>query len=228
VRTSSLRWWILPGSKGYDPLLIMEMMREYKIMEHRRARAVSFDKQQTDHERRLWRPFMGCGSNEILKIGQRALHDNNIEVFSYCIAEQGLRRSTLSRRHRAALSEGGLVPVPWIQEAAYTGRSLESTGADDSPCHVYVILLDLNRDDPGLCPEYALYVGQTGIGVVKRFQQHLDGYKSSRHVGRHGVCLLPTFFEHLHPADREEALHLEGKLARALRGRTLCEVFGGH
>lgn len=120
------------------------------------------------------------------------------------------------------------MPVPWIQEAAYTSRSMESSGVEDSPCYVYVILLDLTRDAPDPGPEYAPYVGQTGIGVEKRFQQHLDGYKSSHHVRRHGMCRLTTFFEHLHPADRDEALQLEGRLAKALRGRKLCEVLGGH
>ena len=190
--------------------------------------AVSFDKQQTDHSKRLWRPFMDCGNDELLEIGQRASKDRDIEVFSYCMAELGLRRSSLSRKHRSALAEGGLVAVPWIQETAYTSRSMVSSGAEDSPCHVYVILLDMIRDTPGLGPEYTLYVGQTGIGVEERIQQHLNGYKSSRHVRRHGVCLLPTFFEHLHPADSDEALQLEGKLAWALRRRKLCEVFGGH
>lgn len=191
-------------------------------------RVVSFDKQQTDHSKRLWRPFMGCDNDELLKIGESAAGDRYIEIFSYCMAELWLRRSSSSKKHRSTLTEKELEPVPWIQEAAYTCRSLDSSGPEDSPCHVYVILLDLTRDDSDHVPEYALYVGQTGISAEQRFQQHLDGYKSSRYVRRHGISLLPTFFEHLRPADRDEALQLEGKLARALRGRKLCEVFGGH
>ena len=197
-------------------------------MDRRQTRAVSFDKQQTDHLKRLWRPFMGSDNNELLEVGQHALQVGDIEVFSYCMAELGLRRSTRSTKYRAALADEDLVPVPWIQEAAYTCRCLESSGTDDSPCNVYVILLDLTKNDSSSQPEYALYVGETRIGVEKRFQQHLEGYKSSRRARKYGLCLLPTFCGHLHPADRDEALQLEAKLAAALRERKLCRVYGGH
>ena len=72
------------------------------------------------------------------------LQDRDIEIFSYCMAELRLRRFSRSKRHRAALSKGGLVPVPWIQEAAFTCRSLKSSVAEDCTCHVYVILLNRN------------------------------------------------------------------------------------
>lgn len=48
-------------------------------MDHRPP-SVSFDKLQTDHTKRLWRPFMGCGNDELFEIGQRALKDRDIEI----------------------------------------------------------------------------------------------------------------------------------------------------
>jgi len=92
--------------------------------------------------------------------------------------------------------------------------------------NVYVILLsdsalkdrtlmrhNLSRDPAKPC----VYVGMTGLPVDHRFENHRNGYKSSRIVERHGVRLLPELYEHLNPMPFEAAVQMEKDLAEDLR-----------
>jgi hypothetical protein len=91
---------------------------------------------------------------------------------------------------------------------------------------VYVIELD---GVPGNDPDKpVVYVGQSAVPPEGRFQQYLDGYKSSRYVRRYGVRLRPRLYRTHNPLpSRVAALEREKELARRLRKRG-CTVFGGH
>jgi hypothetical protein len=73
-----------------------------------------------------------------------------------------------------------------------------------------------------------VYVGQSAKAPVERLQQHLNGYKPSRWVKRHGSHLRPELFEN-HPLlrNRLAALAYEAWLAESLRNRGF-PVKGGH
>jgi len=99
--------------------------------------------------------------------------------------------------------------------------------------NVYVVLLskaalkDLSimRRNPGRDPSKpAVYVGMTGLPVDHRFENHKNGYKSSRLVRKYGVRLLPELFEHLNPMPYEHAVQMEKDLADDLRaqGYAVC------
>jgi hypothetical protein len=64
----------------------------------------------------------------------------------------------------------------------------------------------------------------TGLPVDHRFENHKNGYKSSRLVGKYGVRLLPELFEHLNPMPYEHAVQMEKDLAEDLRtqGYAVC------
>jgi predicted GIY-YIG superfamily endonuclease len=91
---------------------------------------------------------------------------------------------------------------------------------------VYVIELESHESDQNLP---AVYVGITGRTVEERFQQHKDGYKSSRDVKDRGVRLLPDLFPR--PTGgfeiRREAEEMEREWAETLRSRGYA-VYGGH
>jgi hypothetical protein len=99
--------------------------------------------------------------------------------------------------------------------------------------NVYVVLLskaalkDLSimRRNPGRDPSKpAVYVGMTGLPVDHRFENHKNGYKSSRLVRKYGVRLLPELYEHLNPMPYEYAVQMEKDLADDLRaqGYAVC------
>ena len=99
--------------------------------------------------------------------------------------------------------------------------------------NVYVVLLskaalkDLSilRRTPARDPSKpAVYVGMTGLPVDHRFENHKNGYKSSRLVRKYGVRLLPELFEHLNPMPYEHAVQMEKDLADDLRaqGYAVC------
>ena len=60
-----------------------------------------------------------------------------------------------------------------------------------------------------------VYVGLTGRTPEQRFEQHKEGYKSSRRVHRHGLRLVPELF--LRDVSYEEAKDKEPLIAEALR-----------
>jgi len=99
--------------------------------------------------------------------------------------------------------------------------------------NVYVVLLskaalkDLSimQRNPGRDPSKpAVYVGMTGLPVDHRFENHKNGYKSSRLVRKYGVRLLPELYEHLNPMPYEYAVQMERDLADDLRaqGYAVC------
>ena len=62
-----------------------------------------------------------------------------------------------------------------------------------------------------------VYVGMTGWTPERRFEAHLNGYKSSRYVTKYGSELMPHIYEHLNPMTYEEAVRREKELAEWLR-----------
>ena len=90
----------------------------------------------------------------------------------------------------------------------------------------YVIELEPHERDQGLP---AVYVGCTGRTVEERFQQHKDGYRSSRHVTQRGLRLLPELFPR--PAGgfeiRSDAEAMESEWKETLKARGYF-VYGGH
>ena len=94
--------------------------------------------------------------------------------------------------------------------------------------YVYVIELD-DAVGERRNPRYpAVYVGQSAVPPAERLRQHKDGYRSSRHVRKHGKCLRPGLYRRFNPmATRDEAVAMERELARRLRKRGYT-VYGGH
>jgi predicted GIY-YIG superfamily endonuclease len=94
--------------------------------------------------------------------------------------------------------------------------------------YVYVIELD-DTVGPRRDPRHpSVYVGQSAVPPEQRFQQHKQGYRSSRHVRKHGKRLRPRLYRHFNPmATRDEAVAVERELARRLRNRGYT-VYGGH
>jgi len=69
-----------------------------------------------------------------------------------------------------------------------------------------------------------LYVGMTSKSPKERLDQHLKGARSkkgfkisSNIVQKYGMYLRPSLYNHLNPLTREEAIRLEGELAKELR-----------
>ena len=93
---------------------------------------------------------------------------------------------------------------------------------------VYVIKLDKTvlkeRKFASANPNYksklpCVYVEQTGIPIEERFQNHKDGYKSSKIVFNYGIKLLPKLYENIPPMTYDESLKMEKKLSRKLRNK---------
>lgn len=96
----------------------------------------------------------------------------------------------------------------------------------DRRFHVYVIRLDdevlERRRFREANPDYVegmpcVYVGMTGWDPERRFEAHLNGYKSSRYVTEFGRELMPRLYEHLNPMTYEDAVQAERRLADELR-----------
>lgn len=71
-------------------------------------------------------------------------------------------------------------------------------------------------------PEYmegmdCFYVGMTAKSPEERWQQHRNGYKSSRFARRYGCELMPPEFTVIRHRTFEEARRLERRIARRLR-----------
>ncbi len=117
-------------------------------------------------------------------------------------------------------------PMPWFKTAEkvckdFSAKTHKKPGVQN---RVYIVLLrGVNRKWPG----YALYVGRTTRKPDVRFQQHKDGYKSSRYVRKYGVRLLPELFEHLNPMSNAESIELEINIAAALK-QAGVPTYGGH
>jgi hypothetical protein len=101
-------------------------------------------------------------------------------------------------------------------------------GAPPRRYYVYVIELDDTVGDRRDPKHPSVYVGQSAVPPAERFRQHKEGYRSSRHVRKHGKYLRPGLYRHFNPmATREEAVAMERELARRLRNRGYT-VYGGH
>ncbi len=94
--------------------------------------------------------------------------------------------------------------------------------------YVYVIELD-DEAGPRIRPDRpVVYVGQSAVPPEQRFEQHLQGYRSSRKVQRFGRRLRPRLYRAHNPLPtREAAEAMERELARRLRKRGYV-VHGGH
>ena len=64
-----------------------------------------------------------------------------------------------------------------------------------------------------------VYVGMTGRTPEERFQQHLDGHKSSKYVKKFGMRLRPRLYRSHNPMTYDEACKMEEEKARRLRKR---------
>ncbi len=72
--------------------------------------------------------------------------------------------------------------------------------------YVYVIELD---DTVGhrRNPRYPnVYVGQSAVPPAQRFRQHKEGYRSSRHVRKHGKHLRPGLYRRFNNRRRSAAV----------------------
>jgi hypothetical protein len=93
--------------------------------------------------------------------------------------------------------------------------------------HVYVVLLNsdvwdnekkFREENPNAVPgNPCLYVGQTGKTPEERFQDHLNGYKSSKYVRKYGQRLALEFLERDNPMTYEESVIEESRLGQSLR-----------
>jgi hypothetical protein len=101
-------------------------------------------------------------------------------------------------------------------------------GAAQRRYYVYVVELD-DAVGPRRNPRYpCLYVGQSAVAPKERLRQHKEGYRSSRHVRKHGKHLRPGLYRRFNPmATRDEAVAMERELAKRLRNRGYT-VYGGH
>jgi hypothetical protein len=72
-----------------------------------------------------------------------------------------------------------------------------------------------NRDPAKLC----LYVGMTGRTPEERFEQHLEGIRSSKYPHKHGQHLLPKLFERHNSMTFEDACAMKVELAKELRSQ---------
>jgi len=124
-----------------------------------------------------------------------------------------------------------------VRECAKVFRKLRAaldldvaTGFDD-PYFVYVIELECEVDlrPVGTVPGLPwVYVGQSARDPETRFQQHLEGHKSSRWVRRYGSHLRPDLTAGMPELrTRVAALNCEAWLALSLRARGF-PVKGGH
>jgi hypothetical protein len=119
-------------------------------------------------------------------------------------------------------------PAPREPNGAGEGRPT----SEDVTYRVYVVELDRALCAKSGCSARnglpPVYVGQTYLSPVARFEQHRRGYKSSRHVRQWGIGLLPALSVGYGPyAARTQALEAEAQLASDLSDQGYC-VFGGH
>ena len=63
------------------------------------------------------------------------------------------------------------------------------------------------------------YVGITGLTPEERFQNHLNGHKSSWIVKKYGKHLVKDLYKKLNPMTYEEAKNMEPELARMPRSK---------
>lgn len=74
---------------------------------------------------------------------------------------------------------------------------------------------------------HGFYVGMTTQRAENRYAQHLEGYKASKHVTRHGIGLALCLFANYRRISKQEAEQLEPVIFAALSDAGF-EVSGGH
>ena len=97
--------------------------------------------------------------------------------------------------------------------------------------YVYVIELDeevlLNKKFRNNNPSYikgseCVYVGQSSRKPELRFEQHKEGYKSSKYARIYGIKLRPDLYDKYNPIPtRKDAEEIEEMLSRSLRKKGL-------
>jgi hypothetical protein len=151
-----------------------------------------------------------------------------LELFGADLVARGgspYRATALVCAHERAVWWPSDVPDSYREaiELWRTFRSAESeanTDRHDASYWAYVVELDL--------PGGAVYVGQSANTPDVRFAQHMNGYKASKWVRKHGIYLRPDLYEHQPPIQsRLGAEAYEAYLASALRIRGFT-VKGGH
>ncbi|MDX1740043.1 MAG: GIY-YIG nuclease family protein [Rhodothermales bacterium] len=76
------------------------------------------------------------------------------------------------------------------------------------------------RNPDATSPCECLYVGSSVHPPERRFEQHLNGYKSNRFVERYGLELRPRLYDRYNPIDtRGEAENLERYVAERLQSQ---------
>jgi len=126
------------------------------------------------------------------------------------------------------LETGITVDPPGPGHSAASARDQVWTVAQsDAERCVYVIELD-DVEQPRTTRLPCVYVGQSVYSGPTRFAQHLQGYRSSRVVRRHGRLLRPELSARVPcTLDWQLALRREAQLAVELRDAGYC-VHGGH
>lgn len=72
-----------------------------------------------------------------------------------------------------------------------------------------------------------VYVGSTCLKPQKRYQQHLDGYKSNRYAHEYAIALMPELYEDLQGLPtRKAAEEAEANLAERLREQGYAVWYG--
>lgn len=97
----------------------------------------------------------------------------------------------------------------------------------ESGYSTYVIELDLPAIKPNSGYIGALYVGQTGIAPLARFQQHKNGIHANKKVQKFGKKLRIDVADSTRLMTRQESLRAERNLAEQFRNDGFL-VFGGH
>ena len=152
---------------------------------------------------------------------------------AHCIHEWWMRgalavhiESALERLwHSAAESIPAWLPmrhIAWLGVAYEVGARFAAQRRGRS--NIYLVLLDY-RDSRA--DDFGVYVGETRYPIAARFDQHKAGIRAAGSVLRRGLELLPGPVLHLQGIARADALHIEERLAEALRAEGLL-VQGGH
>lgn len=117
-------------------------------------------------------------------------------------------------------------PSTWSDEIGSSSATVMKKKGKNH--YVYVVELDRAVLDEkrfaGENPRFdhtkkCLYVGMTGLSPEKRFENHLNGYKSNRFVKKYGVKLCPLLYEEYNPLSYSDAIEMEVELARILRSK---------
>ena len=170
------------------------------------------------------RPFFGLRSQKLREIGLAAISKNDIEATNFAVLEARRRSKTpgLVEELAKRIAATKIPLVPWLEGAYEVARRFRTT--TEGSRNIYVVLL---ARDGGDGVEFGLYVGMTSLSPEERFQQHRDGYKSSKYVHSFGVCVMPRLYSKLADMSYSEAMKIEADLAEAFQEAGIWTE-GGH